>query len=189
MADQPQHPEIPEVKAESPNSDLCQLERVQDPAIIVIFGATGDLTWRKLFPSLFSLQQNQLLPENICIVGAARSQLSHEDFRNSMRRSLEPEPDRKPAGWDALSQRIFYHPVSYDQQESFNSLKSFLQELESSFGTQGNLLFYLAVPPTVVPSIAQQLGRTGLAREDSKAGSWGPDAVQNLLPSLPGSNR
>jgi glucose-6-phosphate 1-dehydrogenase len=170
MADQPNIPDSTNMETESLDPSQCRLERVQDPAIIVIFGATGDLTWRKLFPSLFSLQQNQLLPENICIVGAARSRLSHEDFRNSMRRSVEPEPGREPSGWQALSQRIFYHPVSYDQQQSFSSLKSYLQELESSFATQGNLLFYLAVPPNIVPSIAQHLGEVGLAREES--GSW-----------------
>ncbi|MGM0539913.1 MAG: glucose-6-phosphate dehydrogenase [Thermodesulfobacteriota bacterium] len=172
MADQPNTPDMSKVEAESLDPALCRLERVQDPAVIVIFGATGDLTWRKLFPSLFALYQNQLLPENVCIVGTARSRLSHDDFRKSMRRSVEPEPDREPTGWDALSQRLFYHPVSYDQEETFTSLKSFLDELDVTFATQGNRLFYLAVPPNVYPAIAHQLGRAGLTQEDSKAGSW-----------------
>ncbi len=171
MVEQP-NANTPEVETESLDPGLCRLEQVQDPAVIVIFGATGDLTWRKLFPSLFSLYRNKLLPEKFCIVGASRSNYSHEDFRESMRRSVEPEPGLEPPGWEILSQRLFYHPVDYDEQESFSSLKSFLDELNTTFTTRGNRLFYLAVPPTVYPKIAQQLGQADLAREDSKNGNW-----------------
>jgi hypothetical protein len=168
MADQTNAPDMSKVETESLDPALCRLERVQDPALIVIFGATGDLTWRKLFPSLFALYQNKLLPENVSIVGTGRSQLSHDDFRESMHRSMEPETAREPPEWDALSQRLFYHPVSYDQKESFTSLKSFLDELDATFATRGNRLFYLAVPPSVYPEIAHQLGRAGLAKEGSE---------------------
>jgi len=172
MVEQTSTVNTPDVEAENLDPSLCRLERVQDPAVIVIFGATGDLTWRKLFPSLFSLYRNGLLPENVCIVGAARSKLSHDDFRESMRRSVEEEPGREPRDWEHLSERLFYHPVSYDDRESFSSLKSFLDELDTTFATRGNRIFYLAVPPSAYPTIAHQLGDTGLAREDPERKNW-----------------
>lgn len=172
MADQRSNTDRPTVEAERLDPGQCRLERVQDPAVVVIFGATGDLTWRKLFPSLFSLYQNELLPVNICIVGASRSGLAHDDFRESMRRSVEEEPGREPEGWDYLCQRLFYHQVSYDDQESFASLRSFLDELDTTFGTRGNRIFYLAVPPTIYTTIAHQLGQAGLAGEDHSSGNW-----------------
>ena len=172
MVEQPSYAKVSEVEAESLDYGLCRLERVQDPAVLVIFGATGDLTWRKLFPSLFSLYCNELLPENICIVGASRSELTQDGFRESMRRSVEKEPGIKPPGWDHLSERIFFHQVAHDDQESFSRLRSFLDELDSAFATRGNRIFYLAVPPTAYPAIARHLDRVGLAREDPEGTSW-----------------
>jgi len=178
MAEQQRDAGTAEMEAQTSDPGQCRMERVRDPAVIVVFGATGDLTRRKLFPALFSLFQNGLLPENVCIVGAARSELSHDEFRESMRRSVEPEPDRSPSGWEALSQKIFYHPLAYDAQESFARLRSFLDELDTTFATGGNRLFYLAVPPTVVPGIARQLGESGLAAEDPQSVSWVRFAVE-----------
>jgi len=168
----------PKVEAESLDPGECRMERLQDPAVVVIFGATGDLTWRKLFPSLFSLYRNNLLPKHVCIVGASRSKLSHDEFRDLMRRSVEPAPNTEPSGWEGLSSRIFYHQTSLDNQEDFLRLHSFLEELDATFATRGNRLFYLAVPSTVVPSIAHQLGQSGLSREDPEKGSWVRFAVE-----------
>lgn len=160
------------IKAEQPDPEQCRIERVQDPCLVVIFGATGDLTQRKLFPSLFALYQNRLLPEQVCVVGVARSRLSHEDFRKAMRKSVQKKADQDPSSWNLFSERIFYQPISYDEQESFNVLKAFLQDLDSSFATGGNRLFYLAVPPTLYKPIAHRLGRAGMTQEDPKQKNW-----------------
>ncbi len=172
MADKPKNTDVPEIETESPDLSQCRLEQVQEPAVIVIFGASGDLTRRKLFPSLFALYRNGLLPENVCIVGASRSEYSHEEFREIMRRSVEPESGGQPENWAGLARRLFYNPVSYDDPESFTGLNRFLEGLDSSYATRGNRIFYLAVPPTVYPVIAGQLGRAGLAEEDSRNGNW-----------------
>ena len=178
MSDQQRDADSPKVETDPLDPGQCRLEQVQDPAVIVVFGATGDLTRRKLFPSLFSLYRNNLLPQNVCIVGASRSTISHEDFRDLMRRSVEPEPDREPSGWEGLSSRIFYQPVSPEDRESFLRLHAFLEELDATFATRGNRLFYLAVPSTAVTSIARQLGQSGLSREDPQKGNWVRFAVE-----------
>lgn len=160
------------VQAEPVDPEQFRIEQLQDPAIVVIFGATGDLTQRKVFPSLFALYQNRLLPEQICLVGAARSALSQEDFLQILRKSVQQKADQDPAAWEFFARRIFYQPIAYDQGDSFNRLRTFLQDLDSSFATRGNRLFYLAVPPTQYKTIAQQLGQAGLAREDQEQQNW-----------------
>jgi len=162
----------PRIKTELPDPAQCRQEKLEDPAVIVIFGATGDLTSRKLFPSLFSLCRNGLLPDNICIVGASRSKLSHEDFREFMRQSVDKSADEARDDWELISKHLFYHSVTYDDPESFNNLKIFLDKLDSEFQTRGNRLFYLAVPPTAYKEIAEQLGRAAMSREETEKDNW-----------------
>lgn len=162
----------PLVQAEQPDFSVCRLEQVKDPALIVIFGATGDLTWRKLFPSLFGLYKTALLPQNVCIVGVSRSELSNQDFRQTMYKRLQQDLAPDAEDWEFIANRLFYHPVSYDDPQSFIRLKSFLEDLDKSFSTKGNRLFYLAVPPSAYKIIAHQLGQAGLTQEKPETGHW-----------------
>ncbi|NOZ48669.1 MAG: glucose-6-phosphate dehydrogenase [Chloroflexi bacterium] len=141
-----------------------------DPITIVIFGASGDLTYRKLVPALHSLACAKLLPEDFIIVGAARSNLSHEDFRTRMNEGVEKFgrlTGDQCMPWADFSQRLFYQRISYDDTDSYTTLTNTLQKLEKEFKLPGNRLFYLSTPPSLYAPIVETLGAVGLASSDS----------------------
>ncbi len=142
----------------------CRFDGVSEPCIILIFGATGDLTSRKLFPALFTLFVNGRLPEPCLIVGASRTKLSTAAFRDHLRQSLEGER-RDLARFKELAARIFYQSVDFEDTETFKELAKVLKTLDAEHKTGGNLLIYLAVPPTAYEAIAARLGAAGLSRE------------------------
>ncbi|MFH2204519.1 MAG: glucose-6-phosphate dehydrogenase [Elusimicrobiota bacterium] len=124
---------------------LC-VETRPEPCGLVIFGASGDLAARKLLPALLSLQKGKLLPQGFYALGIARSSLSDEAFRS-----------RAP-GLNAL----YYLSGSYDDPATYASLKSKLEELDRKFGSAGNVVYYLAVPPALYPVIPRRLAEAGL---------------------------
>lgn len=136
------------------------------PCTIVIFGASGDLTARKLVPALFSLYRNNSLPHPFSIVGCGRTVLSAEAFRNSLR-----IPDKHTDHeWQSFAENIFYHPVQYDSAESFDSLAGFLQGLNATRNTGSNLLFYLAIPPALYATVAEGIGNGGMTGKSTDDG-------------------
>ena len=144
-----------------------RLVRTPAPAAIVIFGATGDLTQRKLLPALYSLATQQLLPPETAIVGVARSNLSDEDFRERMRAGVEAH-GRMPmdeAIWEGFAHRLSYVAAPFDDPEGYGRLRSHLDSVDAELGTRGNRLFYLATAPEFFPVIAENLGGAGLADE------------------------
>jgi glucose-6-phosphate 1-dehydrogenase len=145
--------------------------RTADPCQLVIFGASGDLTKRKLIPAILNLQNGGFLPRNLAVVGVARTQMSHAQFREEVKpddKSLGSDPMR--AAWSALSERIFYFAADATKPESYVALREFLAKTDAQVGTPGNYLFYLSVAPTFFAPIIQNLGKAGLAREES--GRW-----------------
>ncbi|RPH69935.1 MAG: glucose-6-phosphate dehydrogenase [Myxococcaceae bacterium] len=145
--------------------------RTADPCVIVIFGASGDLTKRKLIPAVLNLQNGGFLPRNLAVVGVARTQMSHAQFRDEVKpedKCLSSEPMR--AAWGALSERIFYFAADATKPESFSGLAEFLKKTDSQVGTPGNYLFYLSVSPNFFAPIIQNLGKSGLAGEEN--GRW-----------------
>jgi len=143
----------------------CTMDRLADPVGIVILGASGDLTGRKLIPSLFRLYQNSILPERFFILGAARSKLSDEEFRTRMLRWIERERpgefDR--SRWNGFAARLFYRSIVYDIPESFRRLSAHLEKMERDTGTGGNRIFHLATPPDLYETIIVNIGEAGLA--------------------------
>ena len=142
-----------------------------EPATIVIFGASGDLTWRKLVPALHSLACAQLMSPATRVVGVARSPLSDEDFRKRLYEGVVAYARLKPTPgicemWDRFAGRHFYLPGSYDDPVSYRHLGEQLSQLDAEMDTHGNALFYLATPPTLYPVIVEQLGQAGLNRSD-----------------------
>ena len=137
-----------------------RLARTPSPAAIVIFGATGDLTQRKLMPGLYSLAVQQLLPPETTVVGVARSDLPDDEFRARMRAGVEAH-GRFPVDddvWHGFARRLRYLSVSFDEPAGFRRLKTLLEELDAEGGTRGNRLFYLATAPEFFPVIAESLG-------------------------------
>lgn len=156
---------------QSPLKEEDRLSKVVDPCILVIFGATGDLTSRKLFPALYNLQREGQLPSHFACVGFARREKSHEQFRQEMHDAVNKHSRVKPIDenlWTTFTNQIFYHSSNFDDDKGYDSLRSFLKELDKKFGTQGNRVFYLSTQPSFFPHIIQKLGDHQLIYDTSK---------------------
>lgn len=147
-----------------------QQERTPEPQIIVIFGASGDLTQRKLVPALYKLRQNRRIPPETTIVGVARRDWSDDFFREHMREGIEEFSDGIGSEelWQDFSQGLFYCPGDIDNPESYQKLKELLSELDGKRGTRGNRMFYLSVSPKFFPEAIQQLGAAGMLDDPIK---------------------
>ncbi len=146
----------------------CNID-LPKPFLLVIFGASGDLSRKKLFPSLYRLDRDGLLPRNSCILGTARTAMDHVSFRDLIRISVEKAigGDFDQRAWDVFSKRLYYHAGSYDDSGSYTTLKDVIKKLEQAHETETNRIFYLAVPPTVYELILSNLGVSGLSQEES----------------------
>ena len=156
---------------EAPN--IHEQFQVSSPALMVIFGASGDLANRKLLPAIYRLSQQRLLPPNFVILGYARSPLSDEELRQRARTSLlgNPEVEFQSADWDAFAPRLFYMAGEYDDAEGFQRLRDRIVMLEEQWNIGGNRLFYLSTPPSVYEPIITCLGAAGLV-EPAGRHSW-----------------
>jgi glucose-6-phosphate 1-dehydrogenase len=136
-------------------------------ATIVIFGASGDLTQRKLIPAIHSLLAQKLL-ERVLIVGVSRSDIGTDAFREHARASIVgfSNTNLDPETWATLASRIHYHAVAYEDRGDFERLKGTLDELEAQHNVHGTRLFYLSTPPSVFEPILRNLGAAGLLRTD-----------------------
>ena len=173
------HPEqnlLARVSVASPDADSsildCATVPPLEPCTAVIMGATGDLTARKLIPSLFHMYQNDRLPEAFTIVGCGRTQLNDEQFRNKLATGQESANLNDQSGWAKFSKLIYYQPVESDDPEAFDALARKLKELDQKHYTQGNRLFYLALPPTMYAPVAQGIGKAGLGIEKTNGNGW-----------------
>jgi glucose-6-phosphate 1-dehydrogenase len=150
----------------------CLFERPQDSCSIVILGATGDLTARKLMPALFNLYQHGGLPKPFAVVGSGRTRLDTPGFRKKMNAEVDRtfHPDRNR--WDAFAANLYYQPISFDDPASFEALFRYLADLDKKNGLAGNRVFYFALPPSLYQKTAQMLGRAGLGREHQDNHGW-----------------
>jgi len=129
---------------------------------MVIFGASGDLTRRKLIPALYSLELGGLLGENFAVVGFARSTKDHGQFRREMRQAVETFSRSglsSEEAWQRFSSRLHYFVGRYDDPESYRELGTFLAQLESRCRAE-RYLYYLALPPTGIESVLQSMKAT-----------------------------
>jgi glucose-6-phosphate 1-dehydrogenase len=143
--------------------------RTAEPATIVIFGASGDLTQRKLVPALHSLSCAGLLPPASRVLGVARSPLSDESFRRQLFEGVKVYSRTNPgicALWPTFEERLSYLEGSYDDEDTYRRLAERLGQLDKE-GAGGNRLFYLATPPALCPTIVEHLGQAGLNRSPS----------------------
>src|ERR1700728_1384390 len=120
-------------------------ERTPDPCVVVIFGASGDLTKRKLLPALYHLEQSGLLPKDFAVVGVARRPLE-QSFAQDMKEGIISGGgvEKDDAKLDPFVDRIQYHAMNFDAASGYDSLKETLAGIDAKFGTKGNRLFYLA---------------------------------------------
>ncbi len=144
----------------------CLLDGPLEPCTIVIFGASGDLAARKLIPALYNLFINKGLPEAFRVVGAARTEMSEEAFRDKMREALGRHEGLDLSQWPQFSRCLHYQNVDYDDLDSYRLLGKRLDELSQAAGTGANRVFNLAIPPKLYATVATRLGQAGLAAED-----------------------
>lgn len=155
----------------TPHSQLHPLEepgvssRFVDPCILVIFGATGDLTARKLLPAIYNLAREGQLPPQFACVGFARREKSHEQFRAEMKEAISKFSRVKPIDenlWKNFEEQLFYHCSEFHDPNGYQKLQAFLADLDNRLGTKGNRVFYLSTQPSFFPLIAENLHRGGL---------------------------
>jgi glucose-6-phosphate 1-dehydrogenase len=149
--------------------------KVADPCILVIFGATGDLTARKLMPALYNLARDGQLPAHFVCVGFARREKTNEQFRKEMHEAVNKFSRVKPVDenlWTNFSQQLFYHQSEFDTDEGYEKLRNLLQGFDASFGTKGNRVFYLSTQPSYFPDITARLSKHGLIYPTKETASW-----------------
>ncbi len=155
---------------ENPLRVGLQQQRMPEPNIIVFFGASGDLTKRKLVPALYHLKRERRLPPELTIVGVARRPWSDDYFREQMREGVDQFSDGvgSEAAWEDFAKGLFYCPGDIDDPESYQKLKTLLAELDEKRGTRGNRVFYLAVAPNFFPEAIRQLGASEMLKDPQK---------------------
>ncbi len=142
------------------------LPRTPDPAVMVIFGASGDLTARKLMPALYNLALNRYLPSGFTVVGVADTAISEDEFRSRVADAVNKFSRSQPvdrAVWQSLAEGLNYLRMPFDDQEGYGRLSALLQQLDRDRGTNGNRVFYLATLPQFFPVIVDRLGSSGIA--------------------------
>ena len=140
------------------------VERVSEPVAVVIFGASGDLTSRKLMPALHALMAGNQLSPATAVVGVGRSELSDDDFRERMRKAVEEAVPVDERAWQALAAGLRYVSGGYGDEDTYRRLEVVLDDLDQRIGTSGNRLYYLSTPPRVFATVVHRLGQRGLHR-------------------------
>jgi glucose-6-phosphate 1-dehydrogenase len=152
---------------------MSKTKKTADPCVMVIFGATGDLTKRKLFPALYNLAKDGFLPDNFAIVGVGRQELETGKFRSQiiddLKEFIENTPDKKLIKW--FEERIYYTGGDFDDDKRlFKDLKELLGEVCETHQIPENYFYYLATPPQLFANVAGKVYKNGLGREEN--GNW-----------------
>jgi glucose-6-phosphate 1-dehydrogenase len=143
-----------------------------DPCVIVIFGATGDLTHRKLVPALYNLAVDGLLPTHFSTIGVARRDIPEASFRDGLLSDIKKHSRRKEINqsvWDEISNHTYYVACPFDDQDSYEGLKNKIESVEKESGIKANRLFYLATSPEYFEIISKNLSHVGLLDESNES--------------------
>ncbi|MBK8575384.1 MAG: glucose-6-phosphate dehydrogenase [Elusimicrobia bacterium] len=149
------------------------IETRPDPCGLIIFGASGDLAERKLYPSLYRLRASHQLPASFYVVGAGRTALTDDEFRKRVETAvLSSEKNADPTQLSLFLSSFYYRSLRYDDPTDYKNLSDALDPLDRTHGTQGNRAFFLSVPPSLYAKVIAEIGRAGLAREQVDGGGW-----------------
>ncbi|MES2199715.1 MAG: glucose-6-phosphate dehydrogenase [Chlamydiota bacterium] len=167
---------MPDTIFNNPFEEAGLSSRFAEPCILVIFGATGDLTARKLIPALYNLAREGQLPPQFACVGFARREKTNEQFREEMKEAISKFSRVTPideALWATFQHQLFYHTSEFHDPEGFDRLSILLKDLDQKLGTQGNRVFYLSTQPSFFPTVCEQLYKAKLiSPEESKKEKW-----------------
>jgi glucose-6-phosphate 1-dehydrogenase len=143
-----------------------------DPCVMVIFGATGDLTKRKLLPALYNLAKDDFLPHKFAVIGVGRQEMSSEEFRKMIIDELKEfvgKPEPKLIKW--IEERTYYTGGDFDDDKKlFADLKKLLGDVATEHQIPENYFYYLATPPDLFATVTQKIVKNGLGKEDD--GNW-----------------
>jgi len=134
--------------------------------VVTIFGASGDLTKRKLIPALYNLALEKRLPERLAVVGYARSEMSHEAFREKMREAVQEFSRtglKDETVWNEFASTLFYMRGGYDDSDGYDHLKQFIDNFDRNSRVLPARVFYLATPPDLYGSVIERISAAGLA--------------------------
>ncbi len=151
-----------------PLEEPGQMSRILDPCILVIFGATGDLTQKKLMPAVYNSKREGQLPTNFVCCGFARREKTDEEFRSEMKRAVRVHSRTKPLDekvWSSFENQLFYHQSHFDEDQGYQRLFQKLDELDAKFQTKGNRIYYLSTRPTFFTTIIEKLKKHDLVSE------------------------
>jgi glucose-6-phosphate 1-dehydrogenase len=147
----------------------------EESCAVIIFGASGDLTKRKLVPALWSLFQGRVLPEPFAVIGVGRSEMSNEVFRTRMREGISDFARVQPPSekvWDRFAQALFYYTGDPASADIYPGLSEYIRRVEIDRGVLGNRLFYCSTPPSLYPHLVTRLGEAGLNKPPEGSGNW-----------------
>ncbi|MDE3078371.1 MAG: glucose-6-phosphate dehydrogenase, partial [Chloroflexota bacterium] len=152
--------QAPTVALSNPLREERRGERLPQACNMVIFGASGDLTHRKLFPALYNLALEHLVPAELCVIGYARRPKEHQEFRDEVKGSVNQFSRRKPVRediWRDFEKGVFYVPATFEDPEGYQRLQELMRKNDQERGTGGNRLYYLATPPRSYADIIRNL--------------------------------
>ena len=159
----------------NPLREGLRIRRTPQPCAMVIFGASGDLTERKLVPALYYLTRERLLPAGFSVIGAAKTPYSDDQFRDKMRAAIQKFlklPEGNDPFLDSFCKGIFYVSGNFGEADAYPQVAALLERLDRERGTSGNRLFYLSTPPSFFPVAIQHLGAAGLAKPKDPQAGW-----------------
>jgi glucose-6-phosphate 1-dehydrogenase len=145
---------------ENPLLEGLELRRRPEPCVLTIFGASGDLTRRKIYPALYALAYRKLLPEQFAVLGVARTPMSSEDFVAALEDAVREfgRDEFRDEAWEFLASRTRYVSMEFADEKGEDSVAATLNELDEELGTRGNRVYYLAVPPEAMPKLVEEIG-------------------------------
>ncbi len=152
---------------------MAEQQKTAEPCVMVIFGATGDLTKRKLFPALYNLAKDGHLPDNFAIIGVGRQEMLSEEFRDEMTANLKEfagkKGDAEHIKW--FCERTYYTGGDFDDDKKlFKDIKDLLRDVTIAHNIPENYFYYMAIPPSLFANVAQKIVKNGLGKEEN--GNW-----------------
>lgn len=151
----------------NPFQDPLRFERRVPPCSIVIFGANGDLTKRKLLPALYRLAYERRIPQSFAVIGNSRTHMSDAEFREKMKESVQQFIEDSPfdeSVWNSFEQSLYYIAGDLKDLKCYQAIAAKLNEIESAHQTRGNVLFYLSTQPSYYAMVVERIGAAGLNR-------------------------
>ncbi len=149
----------------NPFNDPLRFEKRAPPCAVVIFGANGDLTKRKLLPALYRLAYERRIPPSFAVIGNSRTAMTDDQFRAKMRESVEKFLEDSPFEadlWESFAKNLFYITGDLNDPKLYSEIFDKLTEIEKTHQTGGNVLFYLSTQPSYYGPVANALGAAGL---------------------------